>query len=156
MKTKLAVAVLTLAFASAAMAQSKPITVRVVGEPDKTSQQMANRLMGQIGSSNRYALVTENEDLESILLGVECVRDVIGQTQVGISCDINMSYWPVRDVALSANLTGGMATGDESSVAQNLFDDFVEATSDEKLSQAASRFRQSLNVAIKLHPNGVK
>ena len=48
-----------------------------------------------------------------------------------------------------------IAVGDESAVAENLFDEFVQETSDEKLAEAAKNFKFYLNLAIASFPHGV-
>jgi hypothetical protein len=79
MKIKFAVAILAMAFSSAAMAQSKPIKVQVRGESDAESQQIVDRLSGQIGSSSRYALVTDLS--ETILLKITCLPNAMRNGQ---------------------------------------------------------------------------
>ena len=156
MKIRLAVAVLALAFASAVMAQNQPVKIRVISEPNAPSSEMADRLKGRIGSSSRYALVTVAGS-ESINLYVQCLSNTTESGRnLGIVCHAEITYWPVSDVTLSTDLTGSMATGEETYVAQSLYDSFVQQTSDEKLNLAATYFKQYLNTAIKLHPNGVQ
>lgn len=153
-KIKLAVVILILASASAATAQSSPIKVRVLPESNAESQQVADRLSGQIGSSSRYALVTE---YESILLSVDCLpnKTAYGE-QFGVTCDSDITYWPVSGVPLYATLNGDLAAAhNESDAAQYLFDEFVGETSDEKLNQAAVTFKKYLNLTIASYPKGV-
>lgn len=154
MKIKLAVAILALASASAAVAQSQPIRVKVTPEPSEASQHIADR-SGQLGSSSRYALVTESSS-EDILLGVDCLSNMtLSGQQIGVACDMTITYWPVPGVGLNTDLTGALAVGSELEAAQNLFDSFVEETSDEKLNQAVATFKKYLNAAIALYPKGV-
>jgi hypothetical protein len=156
MKIRLAVAILALASSSTAMAQSKPIKVKVLPVADAESQEVADRLSGQIGSSSRYALVTE-KDSETVLLGLNCLPNtMLNGQQIGVTCDSEITYWPVSTVPLSVPLTGYLAAAsNESDVAQRLFDDFVEETSDEKLNQKAAVFKKELNSIIAAYPKGV-
>lgn len=154
MRIKLAAAILALAFGSTTMAQTNPIKVRVVAEPNAESQSAADRLSGQIGSSSRYALVTNTT--EDVLLSVDCVPATTAEgQQMGVACDTRLSYWPLSGVPLFSDLVGGLADGDESFVTRYLFDAFVEETSDEKLSQDKARFVKDLNLTIAAYPKGV-
>lgn len=156
MRIRFTLAVLALAFASAVMAQNQPVKIQVMSSSDAPSQEMADRLKGHIGSSSRYALVTVAGS-ESIALYVDCLSDTTNDGRnLGITCHIEIKYWPVEDVALAADLDGSMAAGDETYVAQTLYDSFVQETSDEKLNQAATDFKKYLNTAIRRHPNGVQ
>ncbi len=157
MRIRFVVVVLVVAFGSAVMGQNQPIKIRVIGEPNAnaSSSEMADRLKGHVGSSSRYALVTVAGS-ESIDLYVQCLFNTTERGQnLGIICHAEITYWPVSDVALTTDLTGSMATGEEAYVAQSLYDSFVQATSDEKLNLAASDFKRYLNTAIKRHPNGI-
>lgn len=155
MKIKLAVVILALSSAPIAVAQTTPIKVLVSAESNAESQHVADRLSGQIGSSSRYALVTESGS-ENILLGVDCLSNTVGDRQIGVSCYTDVTYWPVPGVTLYWDLAGYLAeAGNESDVAQSLFDVFVEQTSDEKLNQAAVTFKKKLNSAIATYPKGV-
>lgn len=134
-------------------AQSGPIKVSVVaGNSQSVSQEIADMLSGRIGASSRYALASNRD----ILLSVNCLPDVVDAQQVGVTCDTSILYWPVWGVALHAELEGTMSTGSrQSQVTEDLFDSFIQNTSDEKLRASAAGFKRYLNQAIILYSKGV-
>ena len=140
--------------ASPVFAQSHPIRVTIIaGNTEAASQTIADRLAGRIGASSRYALVSNT--VSDILLSVDCISNVVGERQVGITCHADLDYWPVDGIALSRDLEGHMAAGSESEVTEELFDSFVQVTSDEKLAEATKDFKRYLNSAIARFPHGV-
>jgi hypothetical protein len=120
----LAVAIL---MASSVFAQSKPVKVRVVPQDNAESRSIADGLAGQIGSSLRYALVTKTGEAD-ILLAVSCLQISSGR-QISVGDD-SLQYWPVAGMG---NLSGDLVIGNESKVIQELFNAFVEVTSDEAI-----------------------
>jgi hypothetical protein len=135
-------------------AQSHAIGVQVVpGNSDPVSQEIADRLSGKIGSSARYSLVSGASAV--ILLSADCLPNIVNERQIGIVCQSSLDFWPIDGVPLSTNLAGFIVEGDESYVAERLFDSFVKNTSDEKLAAARKLFKESLNVAIAMFPHGV-
>lgn len=148
----LAAAILT---ASSAFAQSKPIKVQVSTEDDLITRDIADGLSAQIGSSLRYALVTEAGADTSILVSVNCLSVPANDPRAVIVCNVSMEYWPL-ETALSTELEGEMVSGSESQVIQKAFNFFVKYTTDEFLMAEAKRFKEHLNHAIRNYPNGVK
>ena len=145
-----------LFFACPLFAQSHPIQVTIVSiDNTQTSQTMANMLTGRIGASSRYSLVSAAAFDTDILLGVGCLPNIVAGKQVGVTCDTELSYWPVDGVALSCVLEGNLAVGSESEVAEMLFDEFIRVTSNEALAKAAKEFKHNLNLAIARFPHGV-
>jgi hypothetical protein len=131
-------------------AQSHPVKVSIMaGNSGQESHELSDKLAGRIGSSSRYALVTA--DSADILILVDCLSNT-----AGVTCNTSLSYWPVLGVSLYAGLPETIATGSESKVADDLFNTFVQQTSDEKLAEAAKRFKRNLNSAIASFPHGVK
>jgi hypothetical protein len=147
----LAVAVLV---AVPVFAQSQPVKVTVMaGNGAQESHELADKLAGRIGSSSRYALVTA--DSADILILVDCLSNTVGERAAGVTCNTSLSYWPVSGVSLYAGLPQTLATGDESRVADDLFNAFVRQSSDDKLAEAAKNFIRNLNSAIARFPHGV-
>jgi hypothetical protein len=156
MKKILPVVVVLLA-ASAIFAQSKPVKVLVEGGNEQAvSREVAEKLAAKIGSTSRYALVT-NETSVEVLVDVYCLPIMVEGQQAGVACSTTILYWPLSDVGLEASCVGMMSTHySESEVAESLFDSFVRHTSDEKLSALATKFKNSLNIAIRNYPKGVQ
>ena len=135
-------------------AQNHPVHVMVTPANNApVSHEISDRLAGRIGASSRYALTSAAS--AEIMLSVECAPNSVGDRQIGVTCGSSIAYWPVEGVLLSTELAGMIAVGAESAVAESLFDDFVQDTSDEKLAEAAKNFKHYLNSAIARFPHGV-
>ncbi len=141
---------------SAAFAQTTPIRVKVgAGSDDPSSQGVIEKLSARIGSTTRYALVTKS--FAELLVSVDCLPNVVSNRKIGITCHLDLLYWPVLGVPLAWNLTGAMsAAGSDSDVADDLFNDFVQSTSDEQLREAHDNFKKFLNETIAENPQGVQ
>jgi hypothetical protein len=148
------IAALVLFLASVAQAQSKAVKVLVVAS-NPESKEVSDRLAGLIGSSSRYALVSNAVADVDVIVGVSCLSSEVAGQKVGVVCHSDMSYLLIQDVPFDTRLTDTIATGNESYVAQSLFDNFVQETSDEKLSEKASDFKSRLNVVISRYPHGI-
>ncbi len=117
MKTLLFVVAILIA-TPAIYAQSKPIKVNVDAASDPVSPEFADKVAARVGSTSRYALVSTPTE---ILVSVSCLSNtnVVNGQELGVTCDIDILYWPVSDVALSITCVGSMATGmSKSDVAQ--------------------------------------
>jgi hypothetical protein len=155
MKTIL-LAVAILIAVPANYAQTKPIKVSVLsGTDDPADKEVADKIAAKIGSTSRYALVSNGAPMTALLIEVSCLTNT--SQKMGSTCDTEILYWPMADVALSVDCPGSMVTGlSESDIAQALFESFVRATTDEKLEVKAAAFKLSLNYAIRNHPKGVE
>jgi hypothetical protein len=132
-----------------------PVRVDVEeGNNNATTKEVTNRLIGQIGSSSRYALLTDTA--ADVLVLVECLPVTVREQRIGVACHTELMFYSVSGVGIATDLTGYMGTGAELDVAQDLFDSFVKQTSDEKLSVAAMDFKRRLNLAIQAFPKGVE
>jgi hypothetical protein len=120
---------------------------------------MADRLAGQIGASSRYALVPPMTAGTDVEVYVSCLdaNDQYG-AHLGVVCMTEFNYqpWLNQGVALSVGIDGRMSEGSESDVAQHLFDNFAQQTSDDNLAKAAAENLPLVNLAIKEHPEGLK
>jgi hypothetical protein len=107
-------------------AQAKVIHVFVESNPDKPSQDIAILLRGKIGSTLRYAL-TDFKKAE-ITISLVCV-----DLKAGVACAFPTKYYPEEEGLLHEDMPSGLITGDKEWVAQNIFDEFVAESSDDKL-----------------------
>jgi hypothetical protein len=146
------IAAILIAYPAVTQGQSVKVTV-MAGNSGRESHEIADKLAGKIGSSSRYALVTA--DSADILILVDCLSNTVGERAAGVTCNTSLSYWPVSGVSLYAGLPQTLATGDESRVADDLFNAFVRQSSDDKLAEAAKNFIRNLNSAIARFPHGV-
>lgn len=158
MKISLTIPILALFLFPAVARAQTPIKVIVKGEGDK-GQEIADRVAGKIGSTERYALVSGKTDSElvdaKVLVSITCLNPLKGQ-ETGVACFEDLVFRPLSDSALLCPLKSGMAVGPEDYVADSLFDYFVEYTSDEELKDATRLFKLALNATIAAHPNGVE
>jgi hypothetical protein len=104
------------------------IKVRVAPGSGEDSQAVADKFKGKVGASSRYALVTHDP---VILVSVSCLATRAG----GVACYFIPEYFPGNGWT---TLKAGMAIGTRDSVAGDLFDMFVEASTTEELTSAFS------------------
>lgn len=159
MKRKIALAALAvLFFAGLAQAQTAPLKVFVSPGSNQESRDMAARLAGRIGASNRYALALSGPGVR-LSVEVDCMNIIIRQEiRSGVACFITYSDFPWRDqnVFLSVPIDGRMALGPEDYVTEMLFDNFISATADESLTKWEAQPKVIINATILQHPNGIK
>jgi len=146
---------LVVVLLAALPALALPVKVSVLpGNTDQAAQDAAAELAGKIGSTSRYALVTKGRT--DIVLFVDCLPNVVGDRQVGVTCHTTLTFFPVDNIGLCDDLQGTMSAGNLSHVVQDLFNSFVQETSDEKLAADTAEFKHYLNTAITRYPNGIK
>ena len=115
-----------LLLGSSLAAQGKVLKVYVGSEENKSSKVVGDMLQGKIGSTLRYGL-SEVGPAE-ITIDVVCV-----EAYNGVACTAPTYYYPESGKGLNGHLTSMIAIGSPSSVAQSLFDSFVESSSDSNL-----------------------
>jgi hypothetical protein len=147
-----------LLFAGLAQAQTAPLKVFVGHGLNPESQEMAARLAGRIGASNRYAMASNIAGVR-VFVDVECINFGTRNTgHLGVACFTSYSDYPWRDqgVVLSVSIDGEMAGGPDDYVAEQLFDNFVAATTDENLAKWEAPTKVFINFTIRANPNGIK
>jgi hypothetical protein len=140
---------------ASAFAQTTSIRVAVLsGNNQPSSQNIANKVAAKIGSTSRYALVKDTS--ADVVVFVNCVPSRVNGRDVAVACHTNLFYWPVNGVGLSCDIDGTFSIGADSEVTEDLFDSFVQNTSDQELKIARDTFKKNLNAAIAKFPQGVE
>lgn len=119
--------------AGSAKAQYSTVSVWVVAENPQT-ELVADALKGKIGSTERYAL---QEKSPNILVDITCLQANV------LVCDTELEYYAPLGFGISENLTGFMLMGSVEYITQQMFNDFVESTTNEKLAKHDKSIREN-------------
>ena len=134
--------VLSCFLVSISHAQKAPWTVIVIKETD-TAASIKSGLDSRIGASSRYT-VTEASKAE-IWVNVNCftVESVVVSPATrgvdGYICSYRLEYLPQEAKPLKAHLVSGLIAGTSNQVIEDIFEQFVSKTSDEKFVQSRSK-----------------
>jgi hypothetical protein len=120
-------------------AQARIVKVSVVPEDNAESKFMGEMLTGKLGSTLRYAVVSEPS--EEVIVSVTCLSTSVEYE----ACSIDPTYFPPGFYGLSIDLGGNMAVGKPDYVAQSLFDGLVAASTDEKLDKKYALLSDSVS-----------
>lgn len=121
---------------------AKQLKVKIDGET-RAAEEVAKSVEARLRATERY-VVTDGD--AALVLHINCMYGKDVADVKGYVCSFLYSYSPESMALLETSVGGlGLVTGhDTSSVAEDLFVSFVDATTDEKLEKAEKYLRQGV------------
>jgi hypothetical protein len=113
-------------------AQNKPVKVAILSADGEPSQTIARMVGAKIGSTLRYSVTGIVE--AKLELNIVCIKLAADN----YACTSPTMYYPNEVVIVGQHLTFTIVQGPKDYVTEQIFDDFVAETSDEKLAEHAT------------------
>jgi hypothetical protein len=112
-------------------AQAKVLKTNVMDGGNEPSKTVVTMIRGKIGGTLRYSLGESKSAV--LILSVSCLSFT---NQKGVVCSARGDYYPEFGDGMSLQISDDIASGEETYVAEQLFDNFVERTADNYLEKA--------------------
>src|SRR5258708_2247742 len=132
----LSLAILLALFAPNVLAQNNPtLTVHIVGKGED-SQRIAQAVTARVGSTARYTVGDSESEFWMIVMCFAMAKVVIHPSTQGMDgyvCYYHVEYFPAQLKPFQSLLTDNFRSDKFADLVEEIFDDFVSATSDEVL-----------------------